>query len=180
MRLLLVLGLAAFAACSDPFGLPRASLTNTVDSLGLFALSGTPVWTPSAYRVEFRQPVRTDQGTVFDFAFDMDSTGEARVYPTGALGLGEASGLQVATEPFDSVLIAPDRGFQLDTAVVVTVGTVVLVHSRTSTCDFGITAFYYAKLQVVAVDTAARRLDFRILVNQNCGYRGLEPGIPSR
>jgi len=26
----------------------------------------------------------------------------------------------------------------------------------------------------------ARRIDYNILVDQNCGHRGLEPGIPKR
>jgi len=30
------------------------------------------------------------------------------------------------------------------------------------------------------VDTTARRLDFEILVDQNCGYRGLELGLPQQ
>jgi hypothetical protein len=62
---------------------------------------------------------------------------------------------------------------------VVTAGVVALLHSRpTTVCGFS--TVYYAKLQVLAVDSAARRLDFQILDNQNCGYRGLEPGLPRR
>ncbi len=43
-----------------------------------------------------------------------------------------------------------------------------------------VTVFLYAKLRVVAIDTTARRIDFRILVDQNCGYHGLAPGIPTQ
>ena len=58
--------------------------------------------------------------------------------------------------------------------------TVAVVRSRpTSTCVIG-TVYYYAKLQVVRIDTIARRIDYNILVDLNCGYRGLEPGIPKR
>jgi hypothetical protein len=56
----------------------------------------------------------------------------------------------------------------------------LLVQSRLTTCSFGANASYYAKLRVLAVDAAARRIDFEILVNTNCGYRGLEPGLPTR
>ena len=38
----------------------------------------------------------------------------------------------------------------------------------------------YAKLHVLAIDTVARRIDFEILTNVNCGYRGLEEGLPKR
>jgi hypothetical protein len=40
--------------------------------------------------------------------------------------------------------------------------------------------FYYAKIEVLAIDTIARRIDLQVLVDQNCGYRGLETGIPPR
>ncbi len=56
----------------------------------------------------------------------------------------------------------------------------LLAQSRLTTCSFGANASYYAKLRVLAVDTAARRVHFEILVNTNCGYRGLEPGLPTR
>jgi hypothetical protein len=32
----------------------------------------------------------------------------------------------------------------------------------------------------LAIDTVARRIDLRVLVDQNCGYRDLEPGLPRR
>jgi hypothetical protein len=40
--------------------------------------------------------------------------------------------------------------------------------------------FYYGKAHVLAIDTLARRIDLEMLVDQNCGYRGLEPGLPPR
>lgn len=180
MRPLLVLGLALTAACGDPFALPRASFSNVVDTVSLYALSGTPVATPSGYHLQFREAVRIDQGGTFDFAIDIDTAGHPVLLPTGALRLGRNSGARLDSLPFDSIRIAPDRGFQLDSAVAMDVGNVAIVHSRAVTCSFGIPAVYYAKLQILAVDTAARRIDFQILVDTNCGYRGLEPGLPSR
>src|SRR5205809_47540 len=192
MRLLRLFGLvatgaaAALAACGDPFGLLGASSVNVVDSLvSLYALTGTPVATPSAYRIAPPGVVRTDQDVALvalDFAFDIDTAGRAVLLPTGALRLGRATGLQTTTVAFDSVRLAPDRGYQADSAVVVDSGTVALVHSAPTTCGVGLSPVYhyYAKLLVLRVDTAARRLDFQILADQNCGYRGLELGLPSR
>ena len=37
----------------------------------------------------------------------------------------------------------------------------------------------YGKFHVLAVDPVARSLKLETLVNQNCGYRSLEPGLPS-
>lgn len=172
--------LAAFAACSDPFALPAPVFTNRVDTLFLYAIHGTPIASPSGYRLEDRQAVRTDQTASFDFAFDIDTAGNAVLLSTGALGLVRGSGLQLSATQFDSIRVAPTGGYELDSAVVVQVGSVVLVQSRQTTCSFGLPAAYYAKLQVLDIDATGRSLLFHILVDRNCGYRGLEPGLPGR
>jgi hypothetical protein len=174
-------GLALLAAaCSNTLGLPKAALENTVDTVSLFALSGTPVTAPSAYSVLDKRLVRTDLSTALDFAFDIDSSGRALLLPTQKLGLGANSGLQRATAPFDAITEAPTGGWVFDSAFVVDSGSVMLVRSRPTTCITGITVSLYAKLQVLVLDRAARRLDFAILVDQNCGYRGLAPGLPTQ
>jgi hypothetical protein len=171
---------AALAACGDDFQLPPARATNILGTASLYALTGTPVGTPSGYQLEFRREVRTDQTTAFDFAFDITPAGEPVFLPTGPLGLGEASGLMISPEPFDSIEVAPNSGYVYDSSTTAAVGAELLVQSRVTTCSYGGTASYYAKLRVLAVDSSQRRVDFEILVNINCGYRGLEPGLPTR
>src|SRR6266487_3724704 len=177
---------AAAAACGDPFGLLPPAIANVVDSaVSLYALTGTPPATPSGYRLDIHQAVLTQESTPatpFDFAFDIDTAGRAVLLPSGALRLGRGAGVQISAAPFDSIRLAPGGGYQLDSAVVVDSGSVAILHSRPVTCNIGLSAgyAYYAKLQVLRVDSAARRLDFQILVDQNCGYRGLEPGLPRR
>jgi len=182
------------AACGDPLGLPQAANPNTVDTVRLFALSGTPVATPSGFRffraaipsVAVPQPVRTDQSSDYDFAFEIDTTGRALLLPTAALRLGPSSGGQLSTLPFDSIRLAPDRNYELDSALVLDVGSVAILQSRLTTCGFGIGAVYhyYAKLRVLTIDLTTdpggRYIDLEILVDTNCGYRGLELGLPSR
>ncbi|MGH7673500.1 MAG: hypothetical protein ACREMC_11440 [Gemmatimonadales bacterium] len=175
----LVTGLAAFGACGDPFGLPQAFVTNVVDTVSLYALGGTPVAAPSGYRLQFREAVRVDLAP-FDFAFEIDSAGRALLLPTGPLDLGRNSGVQLSSQPFDSIRVAPTRNYQLDSAVVVTATSVAIVQSQLSLCSWGGQAFYYAKLRVLEVDFVDRWLRFEILVDANCGYRGLEPGLPRR
>jgi len=182
--MLALLACAAAAACGNPLGLPAAFITNRVDSLvSLYALSGTPVSLPSGYSIISQHTVRTDQGSPFDFAFDIDTTGTARVYPTGALKLGKLSGVQLSAQQFDSIKIAPTGNYNLDSAQVVNVNTVLILHSSPFTCSYGIPGVLYAKLHVVEIDTTStttngRRMDFAILIDANCGYRGLEPGVP--
>lgn len=171
---------ALAAACSSTTGLPAPSIANVVDTVSLYAIRGTPLNTPSAYALFGNQVIRIQESTLLDFAFDFDSLGEPALFPTGAIHLGTASGLQTTTTPFDSVTIAPTGNYVFDKATALGVGTVVLVLSRPTPCVFGVTTSLYGKLRVIRVDSTARRLDFEILANQNCGYRGLAPGLPTQ
>lgn len=173
-----VTGLALLAAaCGDTLGLPRAQIANEVDTVSLYAIDGTPVGTASGYAIQTRNTVRTDRTPLFDFAFNIDTAGHPVFLPTGVLGLGESSGLQVAAVPFDSIKVAPGAGWVLDASTPADSGLVLIARSRLTSCTIA-TVFFYAKVQVLRVDTVARRIDFQILVDQNCGYRSLEPGIP--
>jgi hypothetical protein len=165
-------------ACSDTLGLPAAAEENVVDTVSLWALHGTGLSLPSAYQLVPKGTVRTDRSSSFDFAFDVDTLGRPVFLPTGALGLGVASGLRHTTVAFDSIKTAPTGTYVADSAFVVDSGMVAVVRSRPTQCGFGTTVFYYAKLQVLAVDTIERRIDLKILVDQNCGYRSLQPGLP--
>jgi hypothetical protein len=189
--ILLVATTAVAAACGDTLGLGRAQVPNAVATVSLYAVSGTAVSRPSAYRIlnstsGFAVPgaVRTDQTSDFDFVFDIDTLGRALLLPTAAVQLGRASGTQLVVADFDSLALAPDRNYNLDSALVLEPGTVAVVHSRSTTCPSGIGAAYYAKIFVVTIDPSSdpngRRVDLKILVDQNCGYRGLALGLPTR
>jgi hypothetical protein len=169
-----------YGACGNPNGLPPAYSENTDTTVSLFALDGTPLSVPSGFRVQDRAAVRTDLTASFDFAFNITTTGDAVLLPTGALGLGVASGIAPQTTTFDSVLSAPQTGYVDTSAVKIDSGSVAVVRSRPIQCGYGLIVYYYGKLQVIQIDTVARRVDLRVLVDQNCGYRGLEPGIPSK
>jgi hypothetical protein len=39
---------------------------------------------------------------------------------------------------------------------------------------------YYAKIEVIGFDPVARSGSLQILINNNCGFRGLEPGLPAK
>lgn len=178
--LLIAAGVAALAgACNTPLGLPAASDENVVDTISLWALNGTALSLPSAFQLATKSVVRTDRSSSFDFAFDVDTGGRPVFLPTGALGLGVGSGLRRETVGFDSITTAPGGTYTSDSAFVFDSGTVAVVRSRPVTCGFGATVFYYAKLKVLAYDAVDRRVDIQILVDANCGYRGLTPGVPT-
>ncbi len=172
----------AIAACGNPLGLPAAFISNVVDTVHVYALSGTPVSLPSGYSIFSRRAVRTDQGQPFDFAFDLDTTARATLLSTGAMKLGPGSGLQISAMQFDSIKIAPTTNYKQDSAQVVNINSVLILHSTTVTCPYGLPGVYYSKLHVLDIDTTStpngRRIDFEILSDLNCGYRGLQPGVP--
>ena len=173
--------LGALAACGDPFALPDATVENVVDTVSLWAVSGTAIERPSAYVIEGRRAARPDVSGVLDFAFEIDGTGRAQLLPTGAINLGRSSGVLLVTETFPTITIAPIQGYQDSLAVDVDVDDVAVIRSRPIQCFFpGVTEPLYAKLRVLTIDLGERRMDFEILANVNCGYRSLAPGIPTR
>ncbi|HWC74792.1 MAG TPA: hypothetical protein VG454_12735 [Gemmatimonadales bacterium] len=174
-------GIFVASACGpDLTGLLPAAVENRTDTVTVYAVSGTPVATPSGYIIVSRQVVRIDQNPQFDFAFDIDSSGRALIKSTGAMKLGQQSGVQITTTPFDSIQIAPTGGYQEDSAVVLNLNTVAILHSRAAQCNYDLqpSHHYFAKMHVTAIDTVARSIQFEVLTDVNCGYRGLEPGLP--
>jgi hypothetical protein len=174
-----VAGLALLAACGSSQILANPTFPNTVDTVTLYALSGTDIGTPSAYALIGPEVVYADRTPAFDFAFNIDS--QSVLLPSGAFpGLQKASGLQKSNASFAGLTIAPTDGYVGDRALAISVGTVVLVRSRTQICPDGSTFSLYAKLHVLALDLSARTMQFEVTVDQNCGYLGLEPGLPTR
>ena len=176
--LLLVLG---GTACSDSNGLPDATIPNVERSDTLWALVDTPVTTPSGYSVDGGVRVRTDLFVDFDFAYNVLTTGEHIFLTLAALGIDTATaakpGFQLRSESFEAITIAPSNGYVTDVAVPIAVGQRYVVRGRIS-CDIGVPK--YAKMEILSLDEATRIVSFRIMINDNCGFRGLEPGIPDR
>jgi hypothetical protein len=171
--------LVTATACSDSNSLPAATLTNVERSETLYALVGTPVATPSGYALEGSRRVRTDLSVDFDFAYNIQSDGSHVFVPRAVLGIDSAStvkpGFQARSESFDAITVAPSNGYITDQLVPIAIGERYVVRSRV-TCTLGVPK--YAKLEVVAFDDVARTVNFRVLTDDNCGFKGLEPGLP--
>ncbi|HEX9167074.1 MAG TPA: hypothetical protein VF862_14270 [Gemmatimonadales bacterium] len=173
----------AAAGCSDPDILPKPTLPNAVDTLALYAVSGTDIWRASGYSATERRVVRLDQSTTADFAYQITPDGRRILLP-GAL-VGQAStngvdpGLRVVDSTFDELTFAPTGGYLTLDTVDVAVGTVFYLKGRVSlSCFYGYPT--YGKGEILTFDDEARAVLFRVLVNGNCGYRSLEPGLPKR
>jgi hypothetical protein len=181
MKTFLYLLLAAMTiGCSDA-NAPNATLTNTERSDTLYSLIGTPVATPSGYALDGARRVRTDLSDAFDFAYNVEADGRHVFIPRAAFGLDSSNtvnpGFQLQTKTFDEITIAPSNGYVSAEVVPLAVGERYVVRSRV-TCSIGVPQ--YAKLEIVSFDDVARTVAFRILIDENCGFRGLEPGLPDK
>lgn len=177
-----VLAAAAGAACSDANSLPDPTVSNFVDTLTIGALEGTAISTPSGFGIQ-AGGVRTDQTVNFEFAYNVrrldDGTYQRVFVPRAALGISLNTanpGLQRREESFDAITRAPSNGYVSDSVVPVAVGDRFIVRSRVDPCPtLGVPL--YGKIEILAF--ADSTVTFRTLVDQNCGYKDLLPGLPA-
>jgi hypothetical protein len=173
-------------ACGDPTSLKATGIT-TVDTLSVFALSGTPPSYPSGVSIVGGQAVRVDGFASFDVALDIDAAGNAVVYPVklvvGSLGGSRPVGLQKLAGSFESVLEAPKTGFETDASFGLAPGETVVIQSPHNgsgdVCQLALSPYIYAKIAVDSVNLATRTLYLRMGVDPNCGFRSFASGIPT-
>lgn len=190
LRPLGLAGLVLGTACGDGFTLPPATIPIAEQQITVYALTNTPVLLPSAYSLLTLIEVRTDQSNDFDFAFEIGRRDElgvgttadtvAVLTPRGWFGFVPDGGFLASTGVFEELLLAPEAGYEQQEPVVITAGSVYFVTSRRQSCNFGLAYPRYAKLKVEELDMAQRRAVIRLVIDPNCGYRGLGTGIPER
>ena len=188
MRLLKVFGLVAaifgswfIAACEGGLNLRPATQLNIQDTVRIYALRGTPISQPSGFHLPTSRVMRTDQPG-FDIAFDVDAAGTALMYPAGALGLPAEAGIVKVNSTFDGVTSAPPSSeFVTSQPLAIPDETVFVVRSAPYGGDCGLSGALprYGKFRVLSFDPATRSVALEILINVNCGYRDLRPGIPT-
>jgi hypothetical protein len=173
-------------ACGDPTSL-KANLTTSVDSLFVYALSGTPPTYPSGLSLIARQPVRVDGFASFDVALDIDATGKAVIYPVKLVvaspGGSRPVGMIKVQGTFDQIVEAPKSGFEADSALSMAPGEVVVVQSAHNAsgdlCQFSINPNIYAKIVVDSVNLGSRTIFLRLGLDPNCGFRSFAAGLPT-
>jgi hypothetical protein len=172
--------LAVVAGCSDANELPDPTNSNFVDTVTIGALEGTPISTPSGFSIEAGR-VRTDQTVQFEFAYNVrrleDGSPQRVFVPLAALGIPLSSanpGLQRREESFNDIRQAPSNGYVTDSAVALTQGDRFIVRSRVVCAQLGVPK--YGKLEILSFQDST--VTFQVLVNNNCGYKDLLPGLP--
>jgi hypothetical protein len=174
--------LVAATACSTD-NLATATTSNIVDTVTIGALLGTPLTVPSGFSVSEGRPIRTDQTSQFDFAFNVSGTTSQprRVFLPRALlgfqnsGTADPGLLKVTDRTFDQIDLADLNGYVAADTVPIGVGDVLIARSRI-VCSSGVPQ--YGKLEVMSFQELS--VTFRVLVDSNCGYRSLQPGIPTK
>lgn len=176
----------AMAGCDDANNLLQAaSFENAARNYSVYALSGTSSALPAAYQFTSERLTRpqllTNGGVNFDVAFDLTSDNKVRLLPVRAIvplpPAGVASvGMLKSTSRYSELERAPDRGYVIDSTLIVGIGETVVLQLPGSGCSFG--EPYYAKLVVDSVLVTERRIVVGSLVNRNCGFRALTVGIP--
>jgi len=170
------------SACSDNANLAPASIPNVVDTFTIGSLTGSPVSIPSAYSVADGNVVRTDLTSAFDFAYDVDATGQHVLLTLEVMRLvttnGSGPGVQFTSKPFDQLSQAPSNGWITGDTVKVDSGTVLLLRSRIICGGLGVPL--YGKMEVLSIDDTPgnQTMTFKALSNENCGYKSLLPGLP--
>ena len=167
-------------ACDTSPQLPPATDSNIVDTVTMYALRGTNVILPSGFDLPSNAALRTDLGA-FDFAFDIDPSNNAIMYPAGALGLPKDPGSLQSTSLFDSLKTAPTDGYLDSAGVTIYPGLVFVVRSRPyfPGCELVGQLPRYGKFHVLSIDDNLRSVTLEALVNRNCGYRDLQVGLPT-
>ena len=173
-------------ACGDPTSI-KASLSTSVDTLSVFALSGTPPSYPSGLSIVARSPVQVNGFANFDVAFDIDQNGDAVILPVRLVvaspGGSRPVFLQKVSGSFEAVTEAPRTGFDADTALVVETGEVVVIQSAHNgdgdICRFAINPNIYAKVAVDSVNQDSRTIYFKLGLDPNCGFRSFADGVPT-
>lgn len=177
---------AVLNACGDPTNI-RAQLPTFVDTLSVWALSGTPPTYPSGISIPGRQVVTVNANAGFDVALDINSAGQPVIYPVRLVvstpGGGRPVGLQKVAGTFETVEKAPSTGYETDSALVLTTGETVVMetphNASQEVCQFAISPNLYGKITVDSVNLVSRILYFRLATDPNCGFRSFAVGIPT-
>jgi len=179
-------------ACGNPNAV-TASIKNIDDTASVFALTGAPESGPTAVDISWPRPMRASPFASFrwDVVFDILGDTQAVAIPPAAVSAVGSAGLQPTTTPYDQITNAPTTGYKDSTAINIQAGSVFYVQSFSYQCTqqpVVARRYMYAKMIIDSVHYFAydpitapsgRVIYYRMRTDPNCGFTGLETGIPS-
>lgn len=175
------------AACSNTTSsLQPATSENVSRMFAVYAMTGSSNSLPAGYQFSTESLVRpqllTTGAVNFDVAFDIGSDGKVVILPAKTVVpqapvTSPSVGFLKTAAVYDQLALAPDKGYINDTTYTMAIGDALMVRVVGASCYYG--EPYYAKLGIDSIDVPRRRVVFRTLINRNCGYRSLTPGVPT-
>ncbi len=188
----LVVVLGSAIACSDPIQ-PRDLVPVVSTTVELYSLNGAPLGAPnalallSAATIAGVQPAvfRVSDAFTFDLAVDFTGTGP-QLIPVklvgSVLGGQRDVGIQKVDVAFDALTEGPNDGYAFSSTLPIAVGDViaaVAVQAPYCQGQFVLSSDVYAKIRVVAINTANRTVQLQVVVDPNCGSRRLVVAAPT-
>jgi hypothetical protein len=168
--------MCALTACDDPFEALLLDVPDTPVEVSLVDFLTGALQEPSAFDVIFSRAARVDQTNQWDFLYFVTAEGTHQLVPFGALADSLTdSGLQQVSESFEGLGEAPSEDYTIDVPIPISEGDVLAARSRADPNSF-IVCRRYAKIEILEIDVAEKRLTFRALVNPNCEDFVLIPG----
>jgi hypothetical protein len=176
----------AASACTDPIHI-TAQTPTLVDTLSVYALSGSAPSLPAGLDIFARQPVRVDGLGSLDIAFDIVSPTQVRILPVRFV-VSSTSGVRLvglARSPgtFAQLLNAPSGGYTSDSTMVLNIGELMVIQTPRAQggefCQLALNPYLYAKLAILSIDVQSRLISFELGFDPNCGFRSFQPGIPT-
>ena len=177
----LLVGAGLLCACGSSLTSP-ATATDAVQPFTVHALTGSAIGFANALYFPLMNVATVDGSFSFDVAFDINAQGDVVLLPVGVVGQNPAGnrrvGIITPAGTFESVTEAPLSGYTIDSVTVVKPGQTAVVQAQEAACALSATPYYYAKLVVDSLDRPTRTLFGRVLIDLNCGFRSLVPGLP--
>jgi hypothetical protein len=184
-----VVGFAVLAVACGDLTRPKATYANALATYTMYGLTTAPATAPNA--LTFLSGASHASATfLFDVAFDIDATGRAVIYPVRTIagapvGTAKRVGLQTVSGSFDATRVVPQTGYDTVSVKTVNPGTVLAVELRDATACFSYSLvssqFLYAKMVVDSINTTAKKLYIRTVVDPNCGYFSVVPdSVPTQ
>jgi hypothetical protein len=181
-----LVSLATLAAvgCGNPTK-PAAAIAIAYDTLTAYALNQANPFEPTAFDLATNELVVPDGNAAFDFAFGLDSYGNVIVYPAklivSVVTATRTVGLQLMYVSFNSITIAAHSGYEFNDSLLVAPHQTfeVVTQNLTACTAVNITSqeLLYGKFEIDSVNADSGQIFFRAVVDPNCDYDTLVPGV---
>jgi hypothetical protein len=172
------------SGCGNPTK-PAAAIQIAYDTLTAYSLNTALPYQPTAFDLATNSLVVPDGTLQFDFALNLEKSGAIVIYPpklvVTALGAPRVVGLEIMYQAFNAITIANHTGYEFNDSLLVNPGQVFEVVTQNTTACVAVNIssqeLLYGKFIVDSVNVPLGTIHFRAVVDPNCDYDTLVPGV---